>query len=64
MLHLFTQYPRKGIYALYIENFFNFYADYEQDYYAFNPVLNLIIADYGKGKSEPFSAFSWILKMK
>ena len=48
--------------ALYIQNFFNFYGDYDQNYYEFNPGLNVIIADNGNGKSKLFSAFSWILK--
>lgn len=48
--------------TLYLQNFFNFYGDYDQNYYEFNPGLNLVIADNGNGKSKLFSAFSWILK--
>lgn len=48
--------------ALYLQNFFNFYGDYDSNYYEFNPGLNVIIADNGNGKSKLFSAFSWILK--
>lgn len=48
--------------ALYLQNFFNFYGDYDQNYYEFNSGLNVVIADNGNGKSKLFSAFSWILK--
>jgi energy-coupling factor transporter ATP-binding protein EcfA2 len=43
-------------------NFFNYYGGYENNFYEFNPGLNVIIADNGNGKSKLFSAFSWILK--
>jgi DNA sulfur modification protein DndD len=43
-------------------NFFNYYGDYEQNVYEFNPGLNVIIADNGNGKSKLFSTFSGILK--
>ncbi|WP_456459185.1 hypothetical protein [Reichenbachiella sp.] len=44
-----------------LNNFFNFYGDYDQNIYEFNEGLNVIVADNMFGKTKLFSAFSWIL---
>ncbi len=48
--------------SLSLNNFFNFYGDYDQNVYEFNEGLNVIVADNMFGKTKIFSAFSWILK--
>ena len=45
-----------------LNNFFNFYGGYDQNIYELNRGLNVIVADNMCGKTNLFSAFSWVLK--
>lgn len=43
-----------------LQNFFNYYGNYEENTYDFKEGINIVVADNGAGKSKLFNALLWI----